>query len=373
MRSKGAIAILCAAVLAFAGCRSDGRGATTPAPEETPREFFGMVPQDQLTADDFARMAKGGVGSLRIFLPWGLIDPTPEEGDLVFADYDQTILGAAREGIDVLPFVYGSPAWVAQTLDGVECEEDCHAYAPTSEAALDAWGGFVGSVVERYGPRGTLWSEHPDVEARPIRVWQIWNEQNSPTFYQPEPDPVSYAKVLDVASQQIRRLDPDAEVVLGGMFGSPLGGEPPAYFAADFLRQLYEIEGPDGSFDGVAVHPYAAHPQKVESQVEEMHDEIVLAGDDDESVWITELGWASGGPDVPLNRGLEGQAKSLTEVYDYFLDKRLDFNIKAVFWYSWRDTEIEICEWCRDSGLFPADSFEPKPAWEAFLEFTGGT
>jgi hypothetical protein len=102
-----------------------------------------------------------------------------------------------------------------------------------------------------------------------------------------------------------------------------------------------------------------------------LHDEIVRAGDD-ASLWVTELGWASSGPDVPLVRGLQGQADSLTEAYDFFLEKRDPWNIDAVYWYSWHDVENQICDWCPGSGLF-TESLEPKPAWEAFVGFTGGS
>lgn len=369
---RAAAAIACAAVLTLAAC--GGGGSDEEPAAAAPGSFFGVAPQAQLSGEDFQRMAQGNVGSVRIFLPWGLIDPTGAEGDYAFGDYDLTILGAAKEGIDVLPFIYGSPVWVAQELDGEKCDTDCDTYAPRSPEALQAWGDFVAAAVDRYGPRGTLWAEHPEIPARPIRNWQIWNEQNSPTFYQPKPDVEGYAKLLDTASEEIRSRDPGAQVVLGGMFGTPFDGEPPAANAWDYLRRLYEIEGPDGSFDGIAAHPYAAHLEKVESQVELLHDESVRAGDDDATLWITELGWASSGPNVPLNRGPEGQAESLTEAFNYFLDRRADWNIEAVYWYSWRDTQITICDWCPGSGLFPEDSLDdPKPAWDAYVSFTGGS
>ena len=372
MLRRGALAAICAAVLAFAGCGTDDEAPAgeTPAP---PRSFFGVAPQGGLTAADLERMAQGRVGTVRIFLPWGLIDPTSAEGDYDLAIYDTTVLEAARNDIEVLPFMYGTPSWVAQELDGVTCETDCDAYAPTSEAALHAWGEFVGAVVDRYGPNGSLWAENPDVPAQPIRAWQIWNEQNSPSFYQPQPDVASYAKLLDTAAHAIRSRDEDAQVILGGMFGTPLEGELPAYSAWDYLRRLYEIEGTDGSFDGIAAHPYAAHLSKVEEQTELMHDEVVRAGDADASLWITEIGWASSGGDVPLNRGPEGQAESLTQAFDYFLAHRLEWNIQSVTWYSWRDTSEMICDWCGGSGLFPEGSDEPKPAWEAFVALTGGS
>ena len=222
------------------------------------------------------------------------------------------------------------------------------------------------------GPTATLWKENPEVEPQPIRTWQIWNEQNSPTFYQPAPDVEGYSELVASAADAIRARDPNASIVLGGMFGTPLNGELPAYTAWDFLERMYE-GGAGEYFDGVAVHPYAANLGKVESQIDAIHDEIGAA-DDDATLWVTEIGWASGGPDVPLNRGEEGQAEQLTDAYEMLLDRRLSWDIETVAWYSWRDTIDPVCDWCTNSGLFPAESLaEPKPSWEAFTALTGGS
>ena len=45
-------------------------------------------------------------------------------------------------------------------------------------------------------PEGSFWSEHPELPALPIRAWQIWNEQNSPTFFAPKPSVRAYARML---------------------------------------------------------------------------------------------------------------------------------------------------------------------------------
>lgn len=371
--ARASMAVVCAAVLVLSACGGSGDEPADASPPAGPDPFFGVAPQAPLSPDDLARMAEGGVGTVRIFLPWGAIDPTHED-DYTFGDIDPAVLDAARNGIEVQPFLYGTPAWVAQAYDGVECEADCAAYAPRSREALAAWAEFAAATVDRYGPGGELWKENPDVPAMPVGVWQIWNEQNSPTFYLPQPDVASFAEVLSTAAEAIRDRDPEAEILLGGMFGTPLGGEAPGIAAQEYLRELYEIEGTDGAFDAVAAHPYAAHQQKVESQVELLREEMVRAGDGDAELWVTELGWASSGPDVPLNRGPEGQAKALDEAYRYFLEKREEWNIEAVVWYSWRDTSVDICDWCGGSGLFPEDSLEePKPAWDAFTALTGGT
>ena len=239
-----------AAILAVSasGCSSgsdDGGGADQGGgtPSGAPRAFFGVVPQAQLTPDDVTRMGEGLVGTIRIVVPWQVIAPDGP-GQMDFSSFDPVVLEAAEQGIAVLPTLSGTPTWVAQNLNGDEgCTLDCSNYVPRTAAALAAWKKFVSAMVDRYGPDGELWSANPDVEASPIHDWQIWNEQNSPTFFLPKPDPAAYEKLLEPAAAAIHDRDPDGEVILGGMFATPLKGKPPAFVASDFLRRLYEIPG----------------------------------------------------------------------------------------------------------------------------------
>ncbi len=371
----GAVATACVLAIVGVGCSDSGTDTTqSNAPAAAPRAFFGVVPQTLIADADLDRMAQGKVGTIRFVIPWGALDATPKKDDLDFSSIDPLILGAAQRGIGVLPMIYGTPEWVAKDVDHDACDTDCGVYAPKSPEALAEWKDFIGVLVDRYGPDGELWKLHPDVDPVPVRTWQIWNEQNSPTFYQPTVDPASYATLIEAAHEAITDRDPQGQVVLGGMFGTPLKGKPPAITAWTFLRDLYGIDGARDAFDGVAVHPYAAHVGKIESQVSRMHDEIVNA-DDNASMWITEVGASSATGGNPLNRGPDGQADQLREAFDFFLAKRQAWDIKAVTWYSWKDTSTDqsVCDWCAESGLFPADSLDPKPAWGAFVSFTGGS
>ena len=372
-RAIGVLATAAVAVAAIVLATSSGSGS--PEDEDVPRGFYGTVSQTPLTAKDFARMGEGRVGTLRILLPWSTVDSTPASDDLDFSTVDPIVLAAAEHGIRILPFLYGTPEWAALELDGHDdCDGDCGPFAPTSEAALAAWGEFAGAAVERYGPGGELWAQNPDHPAEPIHTWQIWNEQNSPTFYKPEPSIAGYLSLLESAERAIHAEDPEAEIILGGMFGTPPDAGESADNAWAYLRGMYEAEGARDLFDGVASHPYAANMGKVESQVELLHDEIVRAEDSGAGLWVTELGWASSGPDHPLNRGPEGQAERLTEAFDLLLDHREDWNVESVIWYSWRDfTDPPLCDWCGGSGLFAEDALDPKPSWTAFTEFTGGS
>jgi hypothetical protein len=338
-----------------------------------PRTFFGVVPQTPLTPDDFAAMGAADVGLLRTALPWSASDPGPAAGDEDWTAFDAVVNGAAREGVHVLPFVFSSPAWVL-ALDGHECSPDrCLPYPPRSGAALAAWSGFLRAAVGRYGPGGTYWSEHPELPALPIRDWQIWNEQNSPTFFAPKPSVRAYGRMLTAAHAAITGRDRGAKLILGGMFGKPLGGRHPVIPAADYLAELYRRPGLAAAFDGVAAHPYGARLRAVRVQVEAMRERIRRAADD-ARLWITEIGWSSGGPAHPLNRGPAGQAKRLRRTFGYLLAERRRLRIETVDWYSWRDTPASVpnlCVWCTHSGLLSADGV-PKPAFAAFTQMARG-
>lgn len=369
-RGSAAAAVLCIAAIGCAGGAAD----SSPLPASVPPDFFGVVPQGLLTEDDLDRMGQGGVGTLRLVFSWQALDPTAKPGDADLSTIDPYVLGAARNGIRVLPTLYGTPAWVAEGLDGEQCGDACATYAPRSPEALAAWETFVGEMVDRYGPGGELWSANPDIDPIPVAVWQIWNEQNSPSFFTPAPDPATYERIVSAASDTIRERDPAAEVILGGMFGEPLKGKPPAYTAWDFLHRIYAIDGARDDFDGIAAHPYSANLDSLESQVELLHDEVEKA-DDDASLWITEVGASSADTGVYLELGPDGQAELLRGAFEFFVDRRDEWKIQNVTWYSWRDTADENapCAWCAQSGLFPADGFDPKPSWDAFVSFTGGS
>ena len=333
------------------------------------------MPQGPLTTADYEAMGDAKVGTLRFELYWGAIDPSPAADDYDWSASDEMVTGAARNGVGLLPFVSTAPAWVL-ALDGHQCDPGiCPPYAPKGSAALAAWRAFLADAVNRYGPDGEFWALNPTLPKLPIRDWQIWNEQNSPSFWKPKPNVKAYAKLLDSAHDAITDADAGAEIILGGMFGTPLGGRKPAIAAWDFLARLYQQKGAKKNFDAVAPHPYASKFSKVLAQIDLLRDAMAQARDTKTAIWITELGWASGGSPNPLNRGLAGQADRLEEAFKYFIKKRKVLNIENVTWYSWRDnstTGIGLCEWCPESGLLNEDG-SSKPSFNAFTGFTGGS
>ena len=342
-------------------------GSAQAAP--VPKTFYGIVPQLPLDVPDYNRMGQGNVGTLRVQLTWEAADPAPPVGDYSFYGFDPIVREAARNGVTVLPFVFGTPPWVATGLDGRQCTTDCSIFAPKSQAALAAWSDFLRTAVARYGPNGTFWKFHPELPQLPIRTWQIWNEQNSPKFFAPKPKTKRYAKLLKASAKAIRSVDPSATIILGGM--AELSGVKTAIKGADYLRQLYKIKGAKKRFEGVAPHPYGARMAKVEKQIALVR-KVLRRKDKKAELWITEIGWSSGEGKHPLKRGPAGQAKRLKEAFKYFKKRSRKLHVKNVDWFSWTDSPTSICKWCEDAGLF-APFLIPKPSWTAFTKFTGGS
>jgi GH35 family endo-1,4-beta-xylanase len=341
--------------------------------KKAPRDFFGVDPQAPLTADDYDRMGKAKVGTLRFEIFWASANPA--DGVFNWNAVDAVVKQAAENDLRLLPFVYSTPQWVAE-LDGRNCDPaECLAFAPQGPEALAALKQFLKAAAERYGPGGTFWTLNPLLPDNPIREWQMFNEQNSPSFYKPKPNVKKYAKLLEAADEALAEVDPSAEVILGGMFGTPLGGRKPGIASWEYLEKLYDVKGAKKHFDGVAPHPYANSMSKVKAQVELMRDAMKKGGDRKAELWVTEVGWASGGPKHPLNKGKRGQAAKLKELFDFFLKKRRSWNVQTVDWYSWRDNEdtnAGLCAWCPFSGLLK-ENMKAKPSLKAFVKYTGGS
>ena len=325
-----------------------------------PHPFYGVVSQTHLSPKEVKKMGSARIGTLRTVVDWASINPT-RGSDYQWSGIDGLVGEAAANRMRVLPFLFGTPDWVARGPDNRNCNP-CSTFAPRRKAALQAWRDFVAAAVSRYGRNGDFWDENPGLPYTPITAWQIWNEQNSKTFYSPRPTLKGYAKLLGAAARAIRANDRRADVVLGGM--AELAGSRKAVAGTKYLRELYRRKGVARDFDGIAVHPYGAKPQTVAAQVGRFRDEVTDAGDKRVGLWITETGWGSSTGSNPLEVGKRGQAQRLKETYKYFNRNRARLHIKTVIWFSWRDSATSICAWCASSGLL-TQSGKPKPAFRA--------
>lgn len=313
------------------------------------RGFFGVVPQGPLASVDFKRM-RGVVGTLRIPIYWPRVEPRP--GELDFTTLDATVSAAAAAGVRVLPFVYGTPAWLAADP----------ARPPLSDAARPAWTRFLRALVHRYGPRGQLWRGRGPGRM-PIRQWQIWNEPNFLLFWRPRPSPAGYARLLRSSARAVRAADSGAQVIAAGL--APVEG---GMLPWVFLRKLYAVPGVRATFDLAAVHPYSSTLGGVTYQVRKARQVMAAGGDADKPLLVSELGVTSDSPlPTGFDWGLRGQASFLRRAYGQLLRARDRWRIAGVDWYAWQDTpgSDPHCVFCQHAGLLDGAG-KPKPAWRAF-------
>lgn len=351
-------------------------GAFAATASAVPAKFWGVVPQATPTAEQFQRLKNGGADSVRTPVGWSAVQPT-QGGPIDWSGVDAVVKGAADAGLEVLPFLNGAPSWAV----AVDKRFGSPMTLPVKTATQrSAWINFVRQAVLRYGPTGSFWAEHPGVTTRPIRTWQIWNEQNF-KYFVARPNPADYGKLLKLSYTAIKGIDPGAKLILGGMFATPIEATfnkkpPQAYFASEFLDKMYRTTpGVKSKFSGVALHPYTGSYKNLPAKIEEIRTVLRAHRDTAKRLWITELGWSSGPPasdgSNSFAKGPKGQAQQLRGAFSLLARNQRKWHIDRVYWFS-VDDQPGSCNFCDGSGLF-GEGFKPKKAWFEFVRFAGGT
>ena len=344
-----------------------------------PSDFWGVVANEAPQPAQAQTLERGGVESLRVPINWSAIQSEPgAEPD--WSSVDPFVRGAAETGISVLPFFVGPPSW-AIAYEGVGAARAPVSLPVQTAAQRSAWRELLRLAVFRYGPGGSFWSENPLLPAHPIRIWQIWNEENY-KYFAARPSPPQYGKLVVESFRDLRSADSGARMVLGGLFIQPKGGnvkQAPgrikrAYFAADFLEQMYKsTPGVRGKFIAVALHPYSKSYNRLTGEIEEVRAALKKSRDPGRALWLTELGWSSGKPTAAnghnqFEKGVQGQVRELTGAFKLLTAKAAAWHIKRVYWFSFTD-EPGSCNFCDGSGLFKQGGLVAKPSWSSYKRF----
>jgi hypothetical protein len=324
------VVLVALAVLAASAERSGGEGEArdTAAKRSVPRGWLGVTVDGPMTDGvhgtdaEWDMLAGSGAESVRTAARWPELQPA-KGAPLQAAHLDATVLAAARRGLGVLPVVQDTPGWAASR------PSDGRGSPPRDPADYAA---LLRSLVRRYGPAGTLWTEHPEVRRQPIRTWQLWNEPNLALYWSRQPFARAYVRLLRVARRALRRADPRARVVLSGL--------PNDSWIA--LRKIYAAGG-RGLFDAVALHPYTSRPRNGIRLVEYARRVMRRHRDGRLPIWVTELSWPAAKGKVPGSRGFEtteaGQASRLRTGVRLMAKARKRLRIERLYWYTWMSAE----------------------------------
>jgi hypothetical protein len=331
-------------------------------------EFFGIAQGsnrlNRLDGQDLKGLAAAKVRTERFQLNWPSAQPSQNSFDWDGAD--RLVGSLARHGVRPVPFVWGSPPWVAG-----------NSARPPLDSAADeqAWQDFLRTAVARYGPGGVYWGTpyHQKYGAAakplPIQSWQIWNEPNLDKYFAPHPSANEYARLLEISQAAIRDQDPEATIVLAGLVAY---GPNTSW---NYLRNLYEVGGVGSDFDIAALHPYSPDLDKFRNAIQKVRGVMSHYGDGGKPLWLTEVAWGSGPPDqYGINKGLAGQDQMLDGSFDMILRSRRGWNVQRVFWFYWRDPSSPpgTCSFCGTAGLLNYNR-TPKPAFNTFTGYTAET
>jgi polysaccharide biosynthesis protein PslG len=373
-RRRASVAVLALLVTAGCGSASSSDDTTGNGPDASvPAGFWGVNVDSTLTLtpEDYSRMQSAGVRTLRVQFFWPAIQ-SQRGGSFSWTHTDGIVSQAAQHGIQVLPVLYGTPAFETGCTS-----RDCQIKLPTvgHQERLD-WVAFVQAAARRYGPRGLFWSQAPTLPYKPISAWQVWNEPNNFTAGgQPRSTPAEYADLVKLTKNALTVVDPESKLLLAGMFGTPNGSNDPDISAWGVLHGIYRA-GAGSDFDGVAIHPYATDVAGVSSQIARLHRVIARNGPPGGvPIYVTEIGWGSDAPNTDhfLVETVQGQEEKLREAFSMLLRNRARWDIAGVDWYSWRDPPAGtgLCGFCYSAGLYTAEG-TPKPALAAYQEFALG-
>ena len=177
------------------------------------------------TSTRWARRRSGRCASSS---PGRAVDPSPAHRRLrLVVGRRRWSASAARNGVATLPFVYqhaglGARSSTATTASAARVPLVTRRRARGRSPPGAGSSPPPSTATGRTASSGPL---NPALPELPIRDWQLWNEQNSPSFWKPKPNVKAYAKLLDAAHDAIKRERPRCRrSMLGGMFGTPLGG-----------------------------------------------------------------------------------------------------------------------------------------------------
>ncbi len=355
------------AALVFGAVQLSTSSDATPR-TRAPSAYIGVSPQTELDRRDLRLMWRSGVGSLRFPIFWAQSEPVP--GVFDWRATDAFLRSTAPYGFDRLPFIWGSPPWSVRgprsgcrfaALRCLALQMPVH-----GRAQRRAWSRFLRALVARYGPSGSFWDLHPELPRDPIRTWQIWNEPNDHRFA--EASVRGYTALLRNSAPAIRIVDPDAEIVLGGLYAAPR--IKPSIDGTRFLSRLYRQRGVRRLFDGVALHPYAADPHEMATHIRALRRVMRRHGEGHKELYVTEFGWgsqtrAAGGN--KFERGPAMQARHLERAWRILRKNRRRWNLRAAYWFTWQDVPARStrCGFCDSAGLLGLDG-KPKSALRRF-------
>lgn len=164
-------------------------------------------------------MRQTGIRLLRVSIPWDAVEPEKDRYEWEF--WDQLLEIAEAQKVRLIPYVAYTPRWNARP--------DIAAFWTSPPRDQAEFAELMALLATRYRDR--------------IHSWEIWNEPDNPDFWSGTAE--AYGQLLQTGAQAVRRADPQARVVFGGIAGQ-----------VSFVASLFDHFGAAALVDVVNVHAY---------------------------------------------------------------------------------------------------------------------
>lgn len=308
--------------------------------------------------------AAAGVKVSREELSWANVEPN-RKGAIdtnVVAIYDKAIDQNVNRGIDVIGMLLTTPKWSSTNPSA----GDWWWYEPKNQ---EDYFDYVRWAVTRWKDK--------------VHTWEIWNEPNhqgtwncidSCTF---EDRAASYATLLAGAYQAIKAIDPDARVLIGGLYVHDSSNEGMA-----FLNKVVEVSGGAINFDAMSIHTYMPDRipedtrsdsvvQNFQYRLNMVNTWIDQHGGKPGEIWITEEGKStcttSGECPDSMNWTEDEQANMLARMYGIAMSTRrvVHFN------YFQMEDKFDRPQNLYGGMAILRDDYSPKPAYHAYKTMAG--
>ena len=309
--------------------------------------FFSYTPPE-LYHQQISRWKALGLVWVREGLHWAILEPQADKPNLTALD--EVMKTLQQEQLQSLVYLAGSARYASSAPPNSPYFDK---YPPTD---TKLYAHKIAALAQRY----------PMVNA-----WQIWNEPNSPGFWQPQPDVPRLLQLMTESSIALRAIAPNKPVVMPGMaYFSQIPGQ-----KENMFQSLGRLGGLRQGWVA-AYHPYLAYPEGTTEDGSDfitttrtLNDYLRTMGT--QQIWATEWGWSSYAGPVE-EQPIIGEDKQA----DYILRRlslltTLDFD--RVFLFDLSDLDERATVRDRSYGLLRVDA-SPKPAYNAlrnFLRFAG--
>ena len=356
------------------------------------------------------RLKLGGISEVRMPADWTSINPNctgaSNAQNWNWSVFDASVANLAQQDIKIDIVLTGRPACINNSNEPGSLDAQGNGQAgkqfPWWPNGQDAFAAFAKEVTRRYGRIGAspgyFWTQNPGIPTHPVTTWQIWNEQNfNGRFRSGNGGGASdYAAMLKKAVPSIRFLDPNAQILVGGVNTSGSSGNELYY---NWIPNFYGVSGITSFFNVFAIHPYARGNPEPNNPTDASNAtnfymynmaQIVHTYQPSVPIWVTEIGIGSGSP-VPENNGpgcngpflcLNNDADQGLYLYNTYYSQyvyQATTKIDHMFWFTDKDCGPPGAasggpDWTCWTGFFrDFNGQNPVTAWLYQTWFTGGT